>query len=167
MRFPAAGLSMGLEPDSDGFIRDGGEGPPYARLIPLREIIAAVKGVGVNTRTVMRGVFGHHRRDRERTGCAAMGFRARPGSGRRRVTWLGAILQARTWARARYAVLRWAVRNGVSARTIVGCQRWRPDLPPGRDRGWCDCLLEWRNLSGKRRLWILLCAGCGPKTSRR
>ena len=44
----------GLEPDSDGFIRDGGEGPPYARLIPLREIIAAVKGVGVNTRTVMR-----------------------------------------------------------------------------------------------------------------
>ena len=43
-----------LEPDSDGFIRDGGEGPPYARLIPLREIIAAVKGVGVNTRTVMR-----------------------------------------------------------------------------------------------------------------
>ncbi len=44
----------GLEPDADGFIRGGGEGPPYARLIPLREIIAAVKGVGVNTRTVMR-----------------------------------------------------------------------------------------------------------------
>ncbi len=43
----------GLEPDADGFIR-GGEGSPYARLIPLREIIAAVKGVGVNTRTVMR-----------------------------------------------------------------------------------------------------------------
>lgn len=44
----------GLEPDADGFIRGGGEGPPFARLIPLREIIAAVKGVGVNTRTVMR-----------------------------------------------------------------------------------------------------------------
>ena len=42
------------EPDADGFIRGDGEGPPYARLIPLREIIAAVKGVGVNTRTVMR-----------------------------------------------------------------------------------------------------------------
>ena len=42
------------EPDADGFIRgDDGE-PPYARLIPLREIIAAVKGVGVNTRTVTR-----------------------------------------------------------------------------------------------------------------
>ncbi len=42
------------EPDADGFIRGDGEGLPYARLIPLREIIAAVKGVGVNTRTVMR-----------------------------------------------------------------------------------------------------------------
>ena len=41
-------------PDGDGFIRVGDGGPPYARLIPLREIIAAVKGVGVNTRTVMR-----------------------------------------------------------------------------------------------------------------
>ena len=42
------------EPGADGFIRgDDGE-PPYARLIPLREIIAAVKGLGVNTRTVTR-----------------------------------------------------------------------------------------------------------------
>ena len=41
-------------PDRDGFIRVDDGGPPYARLIPLREIIAAAKGVGVNTRTVMR-----------------------------------------------------------------------------------------------------------------
>lgn len=38
----------------DGFVRSRAGGPPYARLIPLREIIAAVKGVGVNTRTVSR-----------------------------------------------------------------------------------------------------------------
>ena len=42
-------------PDDDGFIRDAGRpGAPFARLIPLPEIIAAVRGVGVNTRTVMR-----------------------------------------------------------------------------------------------------------------
>ena len=41
-------------PDEDGFIRGDEGGPPYARLIPLREIIAAVKGVGINTRTVAR-----------------------------------------------------------------------------------------------------------------
>lgn len=41
-------------PDADGFVRGGDDGPPYARLLPLREIIAAVKGVGVNTRTVAR-----------------------------------------------------------------------------------------------------------------
>ena len=44
----------GSVPDADGFIRNDESGPPYARLIPLREIIAAVKGVGVNTRTVTR-----------------------------------------------------------------------------------------------------------------
>ena len=42
------------QPDADGFIRGDDGGPPYARLIPLREIISAVKGVGVNTRTVTR-----------------------------------------------------------------------------------------------------------------
>ena len=42
------------EPDADGFIRGNDADAPYARLIPLREIIAAVKGVGVNTRTVTR-----------------------------------------------------------------------------------------------------------------
>ena len=41
-------------PDEDGFVRGDEGGPPYARLIPLREIIAAVKGVGINTRTVAR-----------------------------------------------------------------------------------------------------------------
>ena len=41
-------------PDEDGFVRGYEGGPPYARLIPLREIIAAVKGVGINTRTVAR-----------------------------------------------------------------------------------------------------------------
>lgn len=44
----------GRGPDADGFIRDDDDDPPYARLIPLREIIAAAKGVGVNTRTVTR-----------------------------------------------------------------------------------------------------------------
>ena len=42
------------EPDADGFVRVGEGAPPYARLIPLREIIAAVRRVGVNTRTVNR-----------------------------------------------------------------------------------------------------------------
>lgn len=42
------------KPDPDGFVRSRESGPPYARLIPLREIIASVKGVGVNTRTVNR-----------------------------------------------------------------------------------------------------------------
>ncbi len=43
-----------LRPDAAGFIRTGTRRPPFARLIPLQEIIAAVHGVGVNTRTVMR-----------------------------------------------------------------------------------------------------------------
>ena len=41
-------------PDADGFVRVDGGTAPYARLIPLREIVAAVRGVGVNTRTVER-----------------------------------------------------------------------------------------------------------------
>ena len=41
-------------PDADGLIRSDDGGPPFARLIPLREIIAAVKGLGVNTITVTR-----------------------------------------------------------------------------------------------------------------
>ena len=48
------GVINASEPDDDGFVRVDDGGPPYARLIPLREIIAAAKGVGVNTRTVMR-----------------------------------------------------------------------------------------------------------------
>ena len=68
-----------MTPAADGFIHfnddgdgngdyDGGDGgadydgngngnaahPPYARLVPLSEIISAVRGVGVNTRTVQR-----------------------------------------------------------------------------------------------------------------
>ena len=42
------------EPDAGGFVRGNAGDAPYARLVPLREIIAAVKGVGVNTRTVTR-----------------------------------------------------------------------------------------------------------------
>ena len=42
------------EPSPDGFVRGSGDAAPYARIIPLREVIAAVKGVGVNTRTVTR-----------------------------------------------------------------------------------------------------------------
>ena len=48
------GVVNASKPDDDGFVRADDGGPPYARLIPLREIIAAAKGVGVNTRTVMR-----------------------------------------------------------------------------------------------------------------
>ena len=43
-----------LHPGSDGFLRSAGNHPPFARLIPLQEIIAAVRNLGVNTRTVMR-----------------------------------------------------------------------------------------------------------------
>ncbi len=43
-----------LLPDADGLVRMGAHLPPFARLIPLQEIIAAVRGVGVNTRTVKR-----------------------------------------------------------------------------------------------------------------
>ena len=43
-----------LQPDADGLIDSGGLHPPFARLIPLQEVIAAVNGVGVNTRRVMR-----------------------------------------------------------------------------------------------------------------
>ena len=41
-------------PDLHGLIDSGGLHPPFARLIPLQEVIAAVRGVGVNTRKVMR-----------------------------------------------------------------------------------------------------------------
>ena len=43
-----------LQPDSFGLIHSGDTHPPFARLIPLQEVIAAVHGVGVNTRRVMR-----------------------------------------------------------------------------------------------------------------
>ena len=43
-----------LGPDLDGFTSSGENRPPFARLIPLQEIIAATRGVGVNTKTVLR-----------------------------------------------------------------------------------------------------------------
>ena len=43
-----------MQPDLHGLIDSGGLHPPFARLIPLQEVIAAVRGVGVNTRKVMR-----------------------------------------------------------------------------------------------------------------
>ncbi|MXZ90900.1 MAG: DNA helicase UvrD [Chloroflexi bacterium] len=43
-----------LQPDASGLIDSGGLHPPFARLIPLQEVIAAVRGVGVNSRRVMR-----------------------------------------------------------------------------------------------------------------
>lgn len=43
-----------LPPDSRGLIDPGDPYPPFARLIPLQEIIASVHGVGVNTRRVTR-----------------------------------------------------------------------------------------------------------------
>ena len=48
-----------LRPDASGLIdssliESGGRHPPFARLIPLPEVIAAVRGVGVNTRRVTR-----------------------------------------------------------------------------------------------------------------
>ena len=52
---PGAGR---LTPAADGFIRYDGDTdaarPPYARLVPLAEIISAVRGVGVNSRAVQR-----------------------------------------------------------------------------------------------------------------
>ena len=47
-------LRHNLEPDDAGFISIDGGYPPFARLIPLPEIIAAVLGIGVNTRAVSR-----------------------------------------------------------------------------------------------------------------
>ena len=47
-------VDEGPSPDASGFIHSNTERPPFARLIPLQEIIAAVHGVGVNTRTVTR-----------------------------------------------------------------------------------------------------------------
>ena len=43
-----------LRPDASGLIDSGGPHPPFARLIPLQEVISAVRGVGVNSRRVMR-----------------------------------------------------------------------------------------------------------------
>ena len=43
-----------LKPDSRGLIESDDTHPPFARLIPLQEVIAAVRGVGVNTRRVTR-----------------------------------------------------------------------------------------------------------------
>ena len=43
-----------LRPDASGLIDSGGLHPPFARLVPLPEVIAAVRGVGVNTRRVTR-----------------------------------------------------------------------------------------------------------------
>ena len=43
-----------LKPDSRGLIDSDDPHPPFARLIPLQEVIASVRGVGVNTRRVMR-----------------------------------------------------------------------------------------------------------------
>lgn len=47
-------LRHNLEPDDTGFASIDGPYPPFARLIPLPEIIAAVRGIGVNTRAVSR-----------------------------------------------------------------------------------------------------------------
>ena len=47
-------LGDGRQPGSHGLIDSGDGHPPFARLIPLQEVIAAVHGVGVNTRRVMR-----------------------------------------------------------------------------------------------------------------
>ena len=43
-----------FRPNRAGFIDIGADYPPFARLIPLQEIIASVLGIGVNTRTVLR-----------------------------------------------------------------------------------------------------------------
>ena len=53
-RLASRALDDELKPDSDGLIDSGGLHPPFARLIPLAEVVAAVRGVGVNTRRVNR-----------------------------------------------------------------------------------------------------------------
>ena len=50
----ASRLAPAAAPGADGFIRSEERYPPFARLIPLQEIIAATRGVGVGTRTVAR-----------------------------------------------------------------------------------------------------------------
>lgn len=40
--------------EADGLIRTGNREPPFVRLVPLQEIIAAVRAVGVATKTVQR-----------------------------------------------------------------------------------------------------------------
>lgn len=47
-------LNDELQPDSSGLIDSGDPHPPFVRLIPLQEIIAAIRGVGANTRRVAR-----------------------------------------------------------------------------------------------------------------
>ena len=53
-RLAERSIADGLQPDSSGLIRSDDAHPPFARLIPLQEVIAAVRGVGVNTRRVAR-----------------------------------------------------------------------------------------------------------------
>ena len=53
-RLASRSIDDSLQPDASGLIDSGGLHPPFARLIPLQEIIAAVRGVGVNTRRVTR-----------------------------------------------------------------------------------------------------------------
>jgi uncharacterized protein (TIGR00375 family) len=52
-------LSAKAEPgqsDGDGQIQGPGNRPPFRRLVPLRDLVAAVEGVGKNTKTVDRVV---------------------------------------------------------------------------------------------------------------
>jgi PHP family Zn ribbon phosphoesterase len=42
--------------DDDGLVRGPVSRPPFRRLVPLRDLVAAVEGVGKNTKTVGRAV---------------------------------------------------------------------------------------------------------------
>ncbi len=53
-KLAARSVESNLQPDANGFIYSGESQPPFARLIPLQEIIAAVRGAGVAARKVMR-----------------------------------------------------------------------------------------------------------------
>ena len=51
-----SGEAQTRQANSDGLVRSSGNRPPFRRLVPLRDLVAAVEGVGNNTKIVGRAV---------------------------------------------------------------------------------------------------------------
>ena len=51
-----SGEAQTSQANSDGLVRSSGNRPPFRRLVPLRDLVAAVEGVGNNTKIVGRAV---------------------------------------------------------------------------------------------------------------